>query len=270
MTAARARFRAATALAMSRRRGSWIASAAGCLVWATSAAAQAPIDLMNPEHRRVEVRFEISPDEAPGQLDRHWSVARPAILERSSDHQVIQIRIPAAEIEQQFRSMGRDPVPESFSDFVWTLDRTTGHVLEAAFEGRVRSELALGFLTTRAEVAIRVEMNTRLPAGYKAGREVLGNRMHGFCNALDRSRECTLVTPRPYDASRGYVNAVGFLRASSAVTKIRTFSPLGEVVFTELADKDGTSIVSGPMPHDAVCSGALRGACAPPLRGESS
>lgn len=252
-------------------RGLVLAGLATLFAFASAPArAGQPLDLSNADTRWVEVRFEISPEEAPGQLDGQWGPPRRAELGRGPDGQTIQIRVPAAEIEAQLRSTGADPVAGSFSDFVWRLDPQTGHVLDAALEGRVRSRIDFGLLTTRTEIAIRVEMNTRFPAGYQPRRAVLGNPMHGFCTGLDRARGCTLVNPRPYDPTRGYVNAVGFLSAENPLAKIRTFSPLGEVVFRERADKEKTSILSGPLPHDAVCSGALSGACEPDLRGESS
>lgn len=237
-----------------------------------TAARAEPLDLSDPTPRWIEVRFEISPEDAPGRLDHAWSPARRAFLEPIVGQRAIRIRIPREELERQLRSNGTDPVDGSFSEFVWTLDPATGHVLAAELSGRVREVFSLGFLRSAAEIEIRVEMTTRAVAGYRPVHQILGQPLHAFCAGPEQARDCTLVQPSLYDPHRGYVNAVGSLRAVSALAHIQTFSPLGEVVFSESADneKHGESRVSGASPHDAVCSGPFGGSCRPDLRGESS
>ena len=162
-------------------------------------AGAAPLDLADPTPRWIEVRFEVSPEDEPGALDRSWSPARSAYLEpillseddrahdrvdgtipvsnrtESSDaRQAIRIRIPSDEIETQLRSTGTDTVAGSFSEFVWTLDPLTGHVLSAALEGEVREEIRLGPIRTSAQIAIRVDMATDRDAGFVPDARIMG------------------------------------------------------------------------------------------------
>ncbi len=259
----------------------WAATVAGaawgcwmvCVVLWAGAGLASPLDLANPTPRWVEVRFEVSPKDSPGRLDQHWGPARRAYLEPAGEAQHVRIRIPAPELERQLRSAGTEPVDGSFSDFVWTLDPGSGHVVTASTSGRIREPFAVGFLRATAEVAIRVEMTTRRPAGFRPGDRILGQPTHTFCSGRDPVGDCTLVPPRRFDPGRGYVNAVGSLRAESNLAKIRAFSPLGEVLFREIelsADKSEEAMVSGTPPRDAVCSGPFSGSCGPEVRGESS
>ena len=71
--------------------------AIACLV--THESISAPLDVTNTTPRRIEVRFEISPPDEPGSLDRRWSDVRVAYLEPEPDTQALRIRIPAEVIE---------------------------------------------------------------------------------------------------------------------------------------------------------------------------
>ena len=211
----------------------------------------AALDLADPTPRWIEVRFEVSPSDAPGRLDSIWSLPRAAYLEsKGSDHRV-QIRIPASEIEAQLRSTGTDVVSGTFSDFVWTLDPDSGHVLAAALTGRVRERLPLGWLTTHVEVDIRVEMTTHADAGFRSTRNPIGIEIHDYCAPGASVDGCTLVPAHPFDPARGYVNAVGRLFAAGALTEVQAFSPLGEVRFSERP----LDVVDGPSPPDESRSG---------------
>jgi hypothetical protein len=240
------------------------------ILLAGGAVAADPLDLSNPTPRWVEVRFEVSPEDAPGRLDEVWSPVRRAYLAPDPAQQTVQIRIPAGEVEAQLLSTGTEPVFGTFSDFLWTLDAESGHVLEAGLSGRVRQTLGLGIFRASGEVEIRVEMTTRRAAGFRPPHRILGQQTHPFCVVSEGGNGCTLVEPIRFDPKRGYVNAVGSLRAITPVATVRTFSPLGEVLFSEFAPNPTDSVASGRSSHDAVCSGPTRGSCRPDLRGESS
>lgn len=203
------------------------------IVGAAGAASAAPLDLADATPRPIEVRFEISPSGAPGRLDSAWSAVRAGLLESSPDPDRVRIRIPAAEMESHLRSTGTAVVPGSFSDFVWVLDRITGHVVTASLEGRIQEELGVGFLTTRIAIDIRIEMSTRDEGGYRKSRAPFGIETHDFCSPSKDADDCTAVQAHLFDPREGYVNAVGRIRAAAAMTEVHAFSPLGEVRFSE-------------------------------------
>ncbi len=254
----------------------------GRLAWATALlalfalagrAGAAGIDLADPTPRWIRVRFEVSPPEAPGRLDADWSEARRAFLEPAEHADHVRIRIPAADVEAQLRSTGTDVVPGSFSEFVWTLERSTGHVVAAELTGRVRERLRLGLLSTALEVAIRVEMTTRARAGFRSARGALGIETHDYCSPDSPLDGCVFVEARQLDPARGYVNAVGRLEAATPMIEVHTFSPLGEVRFSERSadaaqEPAGPAVVSSPPPSDpAVCSRELDRRCETDLGG---
>jgi len=238
-------------------------------------AVAAPLDLDLPDARWIEVRFEVSPADEPGRLDARWSPPRRARLERTDSPDEVRIRVPAEEIEAQLRSTGTDVVPGSFSDFVWTLERATGHVVAAELSGRVRERLALGLFRTALTVDIRVAMTTRERAGFRSARGALGIETHDYCSPDRPVAGCVLVEAQPLDPTRGYVNAVGRLEAATPMVAIETFSPLGEVRFSEgSTDGEGRTaapaVVSSPPPaDDAVCSRELDRSCGADRGGES-
>jgi hypothetical protein len=250
----------------------WKVLGLGCLVWlfSVSVGGAAPLDLSDPTPRWIEVRFEISPHDAPGQLDDVWGAARRAYLEAEPGTQRVRIRIPGEELESQLRSTGTDPIRGTFSEFVWTLDAATGHVLKAELTGRVRESFRLGIFKSSTDVEIRVEMTTQSPAGFRPANLILGQTTHAFCRGTGKTNDCTLVQPMRFDPGRGYVNAVGSLRAVTALARIRTFSPLGYVVFCESDSVSEESIASGRSSHAAVCSAPIIGSCRPDLGGVSS
>lgn len=234
------------------RRAQGIGQAVVCAALFASHAAAGPVDLADPTPRWIEVRFEESPSDEPGRLDSSWSRPRAAFLEPGAAADRVQIRVPRDQIEEQLRSTGTDVVAGSFSDFRWTIDRATGHVLAAELSGRVRERIPLGLFTTRIEVEIRVEMTTRADAGFRSSRNALGIDIHDYCApAAPRSDGCVGVPAHRFDPARGYVNAVGRLDAEAAMTEIQAFSPLGEVQFSERP----LDIVDGPTPGDGTRSG---------------
>ena len=227
-----------------------------------SEASSTPLDLGDPSARWIEVRFEVSPADEPGSLDRKWSVVRRARLEPILETGRISIRIPATELEAQLRSTGTDTIAGSFTDFVWTLDPVSGHVERAGFTGRVHEHLRFGPIATRAAVEIRVDMTTEHHAGFVPGAGVLGIRTNRFCRPGDASG-CVPVPAVRFDPGRGYVNAVGRVRAAHPLAEITAFSPLGEVEFREAAAASQTneSARSGSSGGEAVCSQMLGRSC---------
>jgi hypothetical protein len=241
-------------------RSDWLGLLAmiGLAVVATGSRATraAPLDLADLTPRVIEVRFEISPADQPGRLDAAWSIPRPGLLDATADPDRVRIRIPAPEIEAHLRSTGTAVIPGTFSDFVWILDRVTGHVLEARLEGRVQERLEIGFFTTRIAVDIRVDMSTAHDGGFRTTRAPFGIETHAFCSPTDGADACVAVETHRFDPRQGYVNAVGSIRAATPVAEFSAFSPLGEVRFSERAiESVGTSASKLSQP-DAVFSPA--------------
>ena len=229
----------------------------------------APLDLLDPTPRQIEVRFEVSPKEEPGRLNGAWSSPRSAFIESGPDEATIRIHIPTREIEAHLIATGTEPVPGSFSDFVWTLDARTGHVLTADLTGRVRQRFSLGPIRTSATVEIRVQMTTRDIGGFRPVNGLLGLQTNAFCLPSTQSSQCVAVDPIRFDPQSGYVNAVGSLVAVAPIAEIRTFSPLGEVRFSERHPQGAETVASGTSGPDAVCSGEFNGPCWADLGGES-
>jgi len=253
--------------------GSWLLLA----FVAGEPARAAPLDLQDPTPRRIEVRFEVSPEDEPGRLNATWSAPRAAFFEADPARSLVRIRIPTDEIEAHFLATGTDAIAGSFSDFVWTLDSRTGHVLSAQLTGRVRERISLGPIQTFTTIEIRVDMTTRNTVGFRRSQRIFGIQTNAFCVPSREPSKCVAVTPVPFDPASGYVNAVGSLVAAASIAKIRTFSPLGEARFSEPfreppseREPDGTeTVVSGTSQADAVCSDGFNGPCWADLGGES-
>lgn len=238
------------------RRG-WIGGLALAIFAAGPGAAERPpLDLADPTPRPIEVRFEISPADQPGRLDTAWSEPRPGLLEPTGHPDQVRIRIPAPEMEAHLSSTGTLVVPGSFSDFVWILDRTSGHVVEAGLAGRIQERIGFGPLATRIAIDIRVDMSTRRGAGFRTGRAPFGIETHDFCSPEEGSRSCVPVASRRFDPQQGYVNAVGFIRAATPMAEVRAFSPLGEVRFSERPTEAIAQPTGTPLERDAVFSPA--------------
>ena len=134
---------------------------------------------------------------------------------------------------------------------------------------KYRSSCPVGLIRTSTQVEIRVEMTTEGGAGFEPDAGILGIRTNRFCAPEHLASDCVGVVPVTFDPSRGYVNAVGSLRAKSLLAEIRAFSPLGEVEFLERAPAGTESVVSGTSHTEAVCSLAFDGPCRVNLGGES-
>jgi hypothetical protein len=82
------------------------------------------------------------------------------------------------------------------------------------------------------DTPFQVDMNTSRPAGHGLKQRLFGLSITGFCEPSPW-RICKAVRPILYDRSTGYVNALGPVLADAEIARIRSFSPLGEAVFSE-------------------------------------
>lgn len=190
-----------------------------------------PVDLREQRARPVWMSLEISPALQPAGLDQQYSERHPAWFEPGPGPGRATIRVAGAEMERLLA--GYDPVPGSFSDYVWTFDVETGQVLSATLDGTLRQRLDWGFLSTRVRADISARLSTLTPAGFQPPHSRFGHVLFESCSVGEAG--CTLVAPHPYDRETGYVNAVGAItaRAVGGITT-RTFCPLGEAVFSEM------------------------------------
>jgi hypothetical protein len=240
------------------------------LLFCANGALAAPLDLRDPTPRWIEICFEVSPADAPGQLDAVWSGGRRAYLDQPPGQTTIRIRVPAEEIEAQLRANGSETIPGSFSDFVWHIDPRTGHVLQAAFSGRIRERISLGFFRASTLVDIRVEMTTIDPAGFRKPKGLFGLKTHFYCTPSAGHPECIAVESARFNLENGYVNAIGSVHATTTIARIRAFSPLGEVQFSERGSWRVKNVVSSTSLADGmVCSMDNDGPCLADLGGES-
>lgn len=255
-----------------RKSKDWLIRIGSCVLlalFAEAGATAAPLDLQDPTPRWIEVQFEVSPEDEPGRLDGIWSVPRAAFLDSDPDRRIVRIRIPTEEIEAHLRSTGTEAIAGSFSNFVWTLDSRTGHVLTAVLTGRVRERFSFGPIRTSTTVEIRVEMTTRKAGGFRSTRRIFGLQTHAFCLPSPKSSQCIAVAPIRFDPESGYVNAVGSVVATTAIAEILAFSPLGEARFSEKSSDRRETVVSGTSVEDAVCFAGFDGPCGADLGGES-
>ena len=208
-----------------------------------SGAGADPLDLRDPTPRTVSVSFEVSPTERPGALDVVYSEPVRAHLEPTSIPGQVRVRVPGRDMERLFTSY--DPLPGSFSEYVWTFDAASGDVIAATLRGRLSRPVTLG-VVTHVETQIEVHVDTRKPIGFRPPKTTLGQVIFGTCNAS--APNCTVIQPRPLDPQTGYVNAVGTILAKALVgIAAETFAPVGEAIFSELPSDVALSAVSaGP------------------------
>lgn len=207
----------------------WIA---GWLLASPLAAAE-PVDLGNREPRWIWIRFEVSPPDQPASTDARYSPPQSAWLEPTEDGAALRVTLPGATVESQLLA-SEEPVAGSFSDFRWSIDPGTGHVLSATLEGTVMRRLDFGIATARVPAKLRFEMSTLRPAGFRSKRRLLGQPVNRYC-VPDPSSDCVAVPPRRYDPATGYVNAVGSVAIDSRIMRLTTFSTLGEARLSEVA-----------------------------------
>ncbi len=201
------------------------------LLWLGPANAE-PLDLGDRQPRPVLVRFEVSPRELPQQTGSTYTPSLPAMLTPGVREGEAQVTVAGSLVEEHLMDR-QNPVVGSFSDFVWTFDIETGHVLSAHFAGTVVRHLRWGFMTTRTLADIDVEMHTARDSGFRSPVNLLGQLFFRHCSD-DHDAGCTIVRSRSYDSETGYVNAGGIVGIKSSVMKLRGFSPLGEAIFSEV------------------------------------
>lgn len=196
-------------------------------------AAADPMDLSNATARWVAVRFEVSPEDRPAQTRARFSGRVMARLEPGALEGTLEVTVPGPAVEEHL-FIGQEPSPGSFSDFVWTFDRESGHVLSAHTMGVLLREIGWRFARWKTDAAVDVTMDTLTAVGFQESR-LMGDPYPKLCREPDPQR-CTIVSPARYDPVTGYVNAVGHVTARSAGMTVQSFSPLGEALFSEIDD----------------------------------
>ena len=174
------------------------------LGWA--AAVQAPDEALA---RRVAERMQPLPvSRAPGesevQLERHRDQIRAWLAPHARGNQV-RVTVPREAVERELLAL-QNPVPGSFSDFVWVFDPFTGDVVSAELTGRLVKRIDWGLFETEVEAEIRVVMATGSAVAFHKPLRWLGQELFRSCS-LPAPRGCTVVEPAGYDAMTGYVNA---------------------------------------------------------------
>jgi len=205
----------------------------GCLILGTLSTASSgePMRLDDPTPRSVFIQFENSPRDRPDLLDGRYTEPFAAWLE-PDDQGRVTVRLRGAVLEESlFRE--NDPVAGSFSDFLWVFDEQSGDVLSAEFSGVFSYEIDWGFWSSRVKARVQARMATTRPGGFRPAKRILDRLLIGYCEDVDRGG-CQAVEPQAYDASRGYVNAVGYLAIDSSFKSFDTFSALGEARFSEV------------------------------------
>jgi hypothetical protein len=209
------------------------------------------MDLSDPSRRWVRVAFEVSPQAEPGRTDHTYTFPFLGLLEEGPEPGTIKVTL-SGDVVERYLLEGEEPIPESFSDFVWIFDRETGAVKSASVSGTVLRTLDWGLYSTNVTADIHVEMATDRAGGYRNPRVFLGQLVVGYCSESETDK-CNLVGARRYDGERGYVNAVGPITVRYAGVNLRTFSPLGEAIFSEIGKSDAPSapdtILAGESDH---------------------
>lgn len=230
-----------------------------------SAANAEPMRLSDPTPRWVVVQFEDSPSERPDLLDRVYTKPFAAWLERNELGQIV-VRVGGDVLEQSlFRE--NNPVPGSFSDYVWVFEPETGQVVSASFTGAFAYVIDWGFTTSQIRAHVRARMDTTRSGGFRGVEDLWGTTLYPFCEDVGSSH-CTPIPARPYDRERGYVNAVGYLAIDSPLTQFSTYSALGEARFSELASQAHVTAPGAAPPLDLAVS-ATAGPTAPPSETEA-
>jgi hypothetical protein len=211
-----------------------IAAAFAVAAHASGARAAEPMNLDDPRPRAVSVRFETSPSDQPGQLASFYTEAVPAWLEPGELAGQVRVTIAGADVETRWFQNQRLRAG-SFSDFVWIFDAASGDVVSAHLRGTLVRRFDFGVFTSDVETEIETDMTTRASAGFEPGRVRFGQLVFPLC--VRKGGDCTLVEPVRYDRHSGYVNAVGPLIGRALGAAARSFSPLGEAIFSE-ADGD--------------------------------
>lgn len=214
-----------------------------------------PLNLFDSSAREITVLFEQSSREEPAKLKSRFSQGFKAFVEPGLRSSELRVVIPAATVEAHLLGQ-QHPIPESFSDFVWTFDVETGHVVSASLNGRVTPRINWGFIKTSTKAEIRIEMGTARVGGFKRPLNILGQLIFTYCTPEEEQRDCQLVEAAPYDPITGYVNAIGNVWVRSAIMDVWNFSPMGEAVFLE-ADPTGIALAAGQFELESTLAEEL-------------
>ena len=179
-----------------------------------------------------------------------------AYLEPAEVSGQIRVTIDRREVEGVLLA-NDDPVPGSFSDFVWIFDAESGDVVSASLKGTLVKELDWGLFRSKARTRIDLAMASQRVGGVEKPRRWLGQQLFGYCD--DPSREsCEIVSGQSYDSASGYVYAVGALRVHFGELTLQTFSPLGEAVFAESEAADVRHLLASDGEARSAAEGAAR------------
>ena len=219
-----------------------------------------PMQLEDATPRWVVVQFEDSPNDRPDRLDAVYTKPFAAWLEPDALGRVT-VRVDAQVLERSLFSEN-DPVPGSFTDYVWVFDPATGEVVDASFSGSFAFHVNWGITSSEVRARVSASMRTGRSGGVRGPESVWGRRLHAWCTQPGRDG-CRAVSDRAYDPERGYVNAIGYLAIDSPLTRFVTFSALGEARFSELPSEMASTppVATAPEPAPGW-SGA-----APPVAG---
>ncbi len=217
----------------------------GLLLLLPTSGSADPVDFGNPAPRWVEIAFEVSPRDRPGQIDTHYTPKIQAWLETVEAGR-IRVTIDRGDVERILLA-DQNPIAGSFSDFVWIFEARTGEVLSATMSGELEKRLDWGLFDSKVRAAIEVDMATRRNVGFKPARRWMGQEFFTTCRSIDEKR-CTQVKASGYDPERGYVNAIGDLQVRFGEVVLHTFSPLGEAKLYEIA----SSIAAAPAEYAPI------------------
>jgi hypothetical protein len=198
------------------------------------AAGSEPMDLDDPRPRWISVRFENSPADRPGRLATDFTDEIPGWLEPDAEPGRLRVTVAGPEVERGYFSRQRLRAG-SFSDFVWVFERATGDVVSASLSGVLLRRYDLGPLAPEVETPFEAAMSTRRTAGFQPGRRIFGQLVFPHCESARDG--CTLVAARRYERDTGYVNAVGSILGRAFGISARSFSALGEAIFTERIER---------------------------------
>lgn len=215
----------------------------GLLLLLPRSALAEPVDFLDPSPRWVEVAFEVSPRDKPAQTDTIYTPKIRAWLEAADRQGQVKVTVDRRDVERVLL-VDDDPVEGSFTDFVWVFDAVTGEVVSAALSGTLTKEIDWGLFRSRVRTRIEADMSTNRVGGIEKPRRWLGQQLFGYCGEEEGEEDvsrCTVVAASGYDPASGYVNAVGDLSVRFGDLTLRTFSPLGEAVFSEVEPQSMTA-----------------------------
>lgn len=215
------------------------------LLLAPSSGQGAPLNLQDSSPRSVLVQFETSA--TVDLYDQQYSDAIPAFLFPNGDG-TIRVGVLAPDVEDHLTGgTGQGIIPGSFTNYVWTFDPTSNHVLTAIVSG----QLVLGVVGEPTGVGIVQELTTfgREPIGYSP--EMVGRGILDLVCSPATDPDCIEVERVPYQPDTGYVRAFGAITFGEPFA-IQLLSSFGEAIFSENVygdvDGDGTVDVT-----DAQC-----------------